>query len=53
MGHHLLHFCYNNLTEEQKDKAFDNAINNNKGAYLLDYCYNNLTEEQKKILKDN
>ncbi len=51
-GYHLLHFCYNNLTEEQKDKAFDNAISNNQGAYLLNYCYSNLTEEQIKILTE-
>jgi hypothetical protein len=47
--HYLLKYCYNNLTEEQKDKAFDNAISNNQGHHIFKFGYEKLTEEQKKI----
>jgi ADP-L-glycero-D-manno-heptose 6-epimerase len=39
---------YEKLTEQQKDKAFDNAIDNNKGCYLFEYYYEILTKQQKK-----
>jgi hypothetical protein len=53
MGCYLFKFCYENLTEEQRNRAFDNAINNNMGHHLFKFGYEKLTEEQKKILKDN
>ena len=52
-GYYLLKYCYDNLREEQKDIAFNNAYFNN--AYFNNackyYCDEKLTEEQIKIIK--
>ena len=52
-GYDLFLHHYENLTEEQRDKSFNNACENDLAFKLLRICFKKLTEEQidKYIIK--
>lgn len=46
-GYDLFLHSYENLTEEQRDKSFNNACENDLAFKLLRICFKKLTEEQQ------